>query len=139
MALTKKERNKRWNEKHKEKRKELNKLYREANNEKVKELQKEWRETHSEYIVEQRNTPIGRARMLYHSYNKSDKLKNRGKGDLTPEWIVENIFSKPCAHCGETDWHKIGCNRLDNSRPHTKDNVEPCCWDCNRELWYNKK
>lgn len=36
MALTQKERNKRWNEKHKEKRKELNKLYRETNSDKIK-------------------------------------------------------------------------------------------------------
>ena len=53
---------------------------------------------------------------------------------MTAQWIVENIFSQPCAHCGENNWEKIGCNRLDNDKPHTKDNVEPCCKECNDRL-----
>lgn len=85
-------------------------------------------------IEKYKNTEKGRASNLLSSYNYSDKLHNRGKGDLTSEWIVENIFSKACCHCGETDWHKLGCNRLDNSKPHTKDNVEPCCLECNNRL-----
>ena len=47
---------------------------------------------------------------------------------------MDNIFNKPCAHCGKIGWQIIGCNRLDNSRPHTLDNVEPCCKECNLEL-----
>lgn len=80
------------------------------------------------------NTPIRRAYYLLNAYNQKDNLCNRGQGDLTPEWIVENIFSKPCAHCGITGWNVIGCNRLDNSKPHTMDNVEPCCRSCNCRL-----
>ena len=80
------------------------------------------------------NTIEGRAISLYHRYKQKDIEHNRGENDLTAEWIAENILSKPCAHCGETDWHKIGCNRLDNSKPHTMDNVEPCCKECNDKL-----
>lgn len=80
------------------------------------------------------NNPIERASDLISAYNQSDKKYNRGRGNLTAKWIVENIFTQPCPHCGETDWHKIGCNRLDNSKPHTKDNVEPCCKVCNKKL-----
>lgn len=80
------------------------------------------------------NTPFGRAVNLLSSYNASDNEHNRGKGDLTAEWIVESIFTKPCAHCGKTGWDIIGCNRLDNSKPHTMDNVEPCCGECNKKL-----
>lgn len=87
-----------------------------------------------EYQRIRRKTKLGRAATLIHKYEQSDIKYNRGKGDLTPQWIVENIFSKPCAHCGETDWTKIGCNRLDNSKPHTMDNVEPCCKECNDKL-----
>ena len=83
-------------------------------------------------------TPIGRAHNLISAYNQTDKKYKLGKGDLTAKWIVENIFSKPCAHCGESDWYKIGCNRLDNSKPHTMDNVEPCCSKCNKKLPRNK-
>lgn len=79
-------------------------------------------------------TPIGRALYLLSRYKRSDKFYNRGIGDLSAKWIVENIFSKPCAHCGKEGWKVIGCNRLDNSKPHTKDNVEPCCKECNHSL-----
>ena len=75
-----------------------------------------------------------RAQEIVQNYNQEDKKYNRGKGDLTSQWIVKNIFSKPCVHCGKTGWKIIGCNRLDNSRPHTMDNVEPCCEECNHKL-----
>lgn len=63
-----------------------------------------------------------------------DKRAKREDGDLTPKWVFENIFTQPCAHCGKTGWDIIGCNRIDNSKPHTMDNVEPCCWECNAKL-----
>ena len=103
-----------------------------------REYYKQWyaknREKMLEYMKEYQNTPMGRALSLLNQYNIADKKRGRGKGDLTAKWIVENIFSKPCVHCGETDWRKIGCNRIDNDLPHTKDNVEPCCWECNHRL-----
>lgn len=95
---------------------------------------KEWLK---EYREKWFKTPIGRAWNLVSAYNEADKKGGRGKGDLTAKWIVENIFTKPCAHCGKTGWDVIGCNRLDNSKPHTKDNVEPCCRECNTH--YGKK
>ena len=80
-------------------------------------------------------TPMGRAVHLVSGYRQSDKNANRGECTLTAQWIVENIFSgQKCAHCDESDWHKLGCNRLDNSKPHTPDNVEPCCKECNDKL-----
>lgn len=81
-----------------------------------------------------RKTPMGRASSLLKTYNKKDKFYKRGKGNLTAKWIVENIFSKPCTYCGITGWEIIGCNRKDNALPHTKDNVEPCCPQCNKRL-----
>lgn len=90
--------------------------------------------------------PIIRAKKLISSYNASDREHFRGKGDLTAYWIIENIFSKPCAHCGKEGWDVIGCNRLDNNKPHSKENVEPCCKECNNKLhrtditnWYSKQ
>ncbi len=109
--------------------------WKEKNKEKTKEYWRKWREAHKEkqkmYDDNYRNTKIGRATSLLKDYNRHDLEMGRGQGDLTREWIVENILSKPCAHCGQNDWKKIGCNRLDNSKPHTKDNVEPCCLKCN--------
>lgn len=86
------------------------------------------------YSKKWRNTPYGRAKTLLHRYNQKDVEYGRGKGDLTAQWIIENIFSKPCVHCGIEGWKIIGCNRIDNSKPHTKDNVEPCCKDCNNKI-----
>lgn len=80
------------------------------------------------------NTLMGRACRLVNNYRWMDKKANRGQGDLTAKWVAENILTKPCAHCGESDWHKIGCNRLNNDLPHTMDNVEPCCEHCNHVL-----
>lgn len=116
------ERSKEWSKNHPDKVKERIKRWNENNKEKKLEIQREWRKT-----------PIGRATMLLSAYNQADVNMNRGKGNLTPEWIVDNIFTKSCK-CGETDWHKLGCNRLDNSKPHTIDNVEPCCGKCNQLL-----
>lgn len=79
-------------------------------------------------------TPIGRAYSLISSYSNADKKNGRGNCNLTAKWMVENILTKPCAHCGKEGWDVIGCNRLDNSKPHTKDNVEPCCKKCNLKL-----
>lgn len=91
---------------------------------------KKWRETH----------PIeNRASQLLSAYNREDKKYGRGKGDLTMRYIINNIFSKPCAHCGKEGWDVIGCNRINNSKPHTKDNVEPCCLECNVRLGNQEK
>lgn len=86
------------------------------------------------YVKKYNDSPIGRAHHLINSYNQDDKKRRKCKGDLTAEWVVENILPKPCAHCGKTGWNVIGCNRIDNTKPHTMDNVEPCCEDCNKEL-----
>ena len=53
-------------------------------------------------------TKIQRANNLISAYNQTDRKYGYGKGDLKGQWIVENIFSKHCVYCGETDWHKLG-------------------------------
>ena len=81
-----------------------------------------------------KSTPMGRAIRLVNNYRWMDKKAKREEGDLTGKWVVENILFKPCAHCGKTGWDVIGCNRIDDSKPHTMDNVEPCCEHCNHVL-----
>ena len=92
------------------------------------------KEEKREYQKQYRQTPMGRAYYLVQNYKYEDKKHGRGECTLTPQWIVENIFTKKCAHCDESNWRKLGCNRLDNSKPHTPDNVEPCCFEHNNEL-----
>ncbi len=75
----------------------------------------------------------GRAKHLLHSYRSNDIKYKRGDCTLDEDFIINNIFSKPCIYCGETEWKKLGCDRIDNSKPHTPDNVVPCCKKCNLE------
>ena len=111
---------KRWREKHKEEYAEYQKQY-----------QQEHKEELAEYMKQYYKTPMGRAFGLLQGYRSSDKIAGRGECTLTAQWIMDNIFTKKCAHCEKTGWDVIGCNRLDNSLPHTPDNVEPCCGECN--------
>lgn len=90
---------------------------------------------YKEYYKKYFNDKFNRAKRLLSGYRNADKKNLFGNViDFDAQWIVDNIFTKPCVHCGETDWTKIGCNRLDNSKGHTKDNVEPCCRSCNSKL-----
>ena len=74
------------------------------------------------------------AKQIWYSYND---------GDLTFE-DFQYLAKQPCYLCG--NWnpssrkHKTypdisyqyhGLDRIDNSRPHDRDNVQPCCWPCN--------
>lgn len=106
---------------------------------------KKYYEEHKEYFsVWYQNlvkTPIGRSSRLITSYNQQDENQGRPKGDLTVEWVAEQI-QKGCTYkdqCGTTDWRKVGLNRKDNSLPHTKDNCEPCCKKCNDRLAKEKR
>lgn len=67
--------------------------------------------------------------MMLRNYKITDKNRNL-VCDLTTEWIKENITNKSCIYCGDTEF--IGCDRIDNNKGHTKDNVVPCCKLCNQ-------
>ena len=66
---------------------------------------------------------------MISAYKHRDKINDTSICDLDIDWMIENILNKPCYYCGDT--HRIGCDRIDNSKGHTKDNVIPCCYDCN--------
>lgn len=84
------------------------------------------------YNKEYSKTQMGRAQRQLQQYKFMDRRNGLDEViDFDAKWIVDNIYTKHCVHCGESDWHKLGCNRLDNTKPHTKDNVEPCCFHCN--------
>ena len=97
---------------------------------------KDYYENHKDerldYNKDYYSTPHGRAYRLVANYKRHDKEANRDECTITPEWIVENIFTKPCHYCGETDWTKLGCDRIDNTKPHSPDNVVCCCEKCNK-------
>lgn len=86
----------------------------------------------------------GRAYLLSKNYEQMDKNANRGECTITPDWIIGNIFTSKCYWCGETDWRQLGCDRIDNTKSHTPDNVICSCSKCNVERgrhsfdWYTK-
>lgn len=65
---------------------------------------------------------------MISSYRSRDKKRGR-ESNLDNEWFKENIISKSCTYC-QTKLN-IGCDRIDNSKGHTKDNVLPSCYNCN--------
>lgn len=129
------ERQKQYQQGNKEKKAEYNKQYRQANKEKIAEYNKQYYTENKEKILEQNKqhskTPMGRAHYLVNGHNREDKKYNRGECSLTSLWVCNYIFSQKCIYCGEDDWTKLGCDRKDNSLPHTPSNVVPCCGDCN--------
>ena len=132
LKQVQREYNKRSYKKHKEKRVE----YYQDHKDEIAEYGKQYRQDHkeemAEYMKQYRLTPKGRAWYLVGSYRQNDKEQNRGECTITSEWIVENVFSGQCCHyCGESDWTKLGCDRIDNSLPHTPENVVVCCKECN--------
>ena len=107
------------------------------NPEEVREYMRQYRETHKEeqkvYNREYRETPRGRAKRMVIHCRQNDAKHNRGECTITEEWIMENIFTSKCHYCGESDWLKLGCDRIDNAKPHTPENIVCCCEDCNRK------
>lgn len=76
--------------------------------------------------------PLNWAKQMVKGYKRMDRERfGDDSKTITAEWFVQNIMYKPCAHCGKVGYGLIGCNRLDNSKPHTIDNVESCCFKCN--------
>lgn len=78
-----------------------------------------------------KNNPISRikASKMISSYKHKDRKNQTTICDIDIDWMINNIMTKSCIYCGDTN--RVGCDRIDNSKGHTKDNVVPCCFDCN--------
>lgn len=126
-----KKRHKEWYEAHKEYAKKRNQDYIKQHPEVKKKASKNYREKNEDKIRIYRQTKEARASKQATSYRRQDERYNRGVSTITQKWILENIYTKSCVYCGCSDWHKLGCDRIDNTKPHTPDNVVPCCYDCN--------
>lgn len=132
-----KQRKKEYNAKYRAENPEYQAEYYQENREKKLEYQAKYVANHKEKIAEYKaeyyKTQMGRASNLVTNYQRSDKKQNRGECTLTAKWVVENIFTMPCHYCGKEGWDVIGCDRIDNSLPHTPENVVPCCAECNKK------
>ena len=116
---------------------ELKKMaeWRSNNKEKWKAYQSEWNSKNPNYYEDYKDpqkNQMGYAKYMVKGYRQMDR--DRGFDDsktISAEWFLQNIAYRPCAHCGLQAIGLIGCNRLDNTKGHTIDNVEPCCLKCN--------
>lgn len=70
-----------------------------------------------------------KASKMISSYKCNDKKKGFTVCDIDTDWMITNILSQKCVYCGDN--YRIGCDRIDNNKGHTKDNVVPCCCECN--------
>lgn len=82
-----------------------------------------------DYREDVKNIRIKASKMISSYKCKDNKLGFKNICDIDIDWMIENIFTKSCVYCGDNK--KIGCDRIDNSKGHTKDNVVPCCIECN--------
>lgn len=136
---------KKYNSEHREEINEKNRLYKSKNKEKILEIQRQFRREHPELRKEfyqknrdkeleqakkYRSTKIGEANRIANAYRRSDIRYGR-ENNIDGQWIVDNIYTDVCFYCGENDWHKLGCDRIDNSIGHIIGNVVPCCKKCN--------
>lgn len=103
---------------------EKSKIYRQDNKQKIKTYKEKYHKT-----------KMGRASALNLRYNQEDKKRGLAiLGNIKTKWIVDNIFSgQKCVYCGDQDWTHLGCDRIDNTKPHTPDNVVCACGLCNIE------
>ena len=106
--------------------------------EKYRKKRRKWRIENNEKIKESDykylHTENGRARQMCSRYKWKDKKKGYDvSGNITHEWIIEHVFHSQCYYCGETDWLKLGTDRIDNDKPHTPENCICSCWKCNNE------
>lgn len=71
-----------------------------------------------------------KASKMISSYKHKDKTAGfENICDITIEWMIDNIITKPYIYCGDTK--RVGCDRINNDLGHNMDNVVPCCYDCN--------
>lgn len=70
-----------------------------------------------------------KASKMISSYKNKDIKNGTDICNIDIDWMIDNILSQKCVYCG--DDQRIGCDRIDNSKGHTKDNVVPCCIECN--------
>ena len=122
---------KKWYESHKEYAIKRSSDYINSNPEVKKRSQSNYRKNHKEKIRVYNNSMNGRAVRQAIAYKRSDHKCNRGESTITYDYILNNIYTQPCFYCGETDWTKLGCDRIDNTLPHTPDNCVCSCYKCN--------
>ena len=133
-----KEKSRKYRQEHPDKVRDSQKKYSDANKEKRNEYSKQWNATNKSYFDEYSKTEKYRANRILQNYNRYDKEDGHDGFNLTKEYILENIFKSSCIYCGDSNWKHLGCDRIDNEKAHTEDNVVCSCGICNVERFYKR-
>ena len=134
------------NKAYREANRENRKAYYKANKEAIAERNRAWYEANKEYALEQRKAyrEANREAIAEQSYahyrtpkGKFTKIKMKAKErginfSLLFELYETQLWGKPCHYCG-CEIEVTGLDRKDSSKGYSRDNVVPCCWDCNRK------
>lgn len=70
-----------------------------------------------------------KASKMISSYKAKDAKNGINVCDIDIDWMIDNILTQNCAYCGDNN--RVGCDRINNNLGHTKNNVVPCCIECN--------
>lgn len=127
-----------WYYLHKEEKQLYDKEYRKNNADKRKRIKATWNKENKEkmarYNQEYYQTIPGMAARRRSHYLADDKEKGFDTTQtVTVEWIAENILTASCIYCHDTEPYHLGCDRIDESKGHTPDNVVCACPVCNWE------
>ena len=127
-----------WRKDNPEEARLMDKKKREKYRDKRNDYSKQWRDNNSEYFKSYSKSEQYRANRLLQNYKRYDNEDKHEGFNLTKIFILENIFKSSCVYCGDSNWRHLGCDRIDNERAHTQDNVVCSCGVCNVERYYKK-
>ena len=85
---------------------------------------------HKQYYA----TKQGRAARIVNTNNKDDRRNGLDStNNVDRSWVERFILGEDsrCVYCGTMDWTRLGCDRIDNNKPHTADNIVCACSKCN--------
>lgn len=127
-----------WYLLHKKEKQEYDVVYRKTHAEERKRVKAAWNKKNkaqqSAYNKEFYQTITGMASRRRNHYLSDDKEKGFDTAQtITAEWIAENILTASCIYCHDAVPYHLGCDRIDENKGHTPDNVVCACPICNWE------
>ena len=105
------------------------KAYRMANKEAITEQKKTYYETNKEYFAEKNKTYYRTPKGKYRVMKKNAKARNKNFS-LSFKLYETQLWGNPCHYCG-CEIEVTGLDRRDSSKGYSRDNVVPCCFECN--------